>query len=345
MTKKNYCCFFFILNTNGRSGTSRSYKFTWFCGDKFAEYYAILYCTPCKYMLCQLEESPDTGLWHFQGVVTFDNAKRFTAVRKLFPGAHIQNIGADEVRHQLEYCSKTHTRVAGIERIDRGTRPTGPGVRSDLIGVAQMLSAGKSILKIFADFPATTIRNLSNIERMQRLMQPRRTHVKKVFILWGETGTGKTRSVLDFFNYPKDDIIYMLPPNSGTNNMFFTGYDDTIHDCVLIDDFYGKYPWSSLLRICDRYPIKVQVRDSSPIHFNPKYLIFTSNKDPRLWYKNMHWPTLLRRLHAIIHFTVLTGSKINFNDYPKHGQSGSSDVERIPQHPPAIGSAWDALLQ
>ncbi len=324
---------------------SRNFSFTWFPGS-LRESREVLLSIPCKYMLAQYEKAPTTGNLHWEGIVIFTNAKRRTAVVKQIPGAHIKYLeDSRDVLRRIEYCSKERTRVEEVPRITRGTPPQGPGVRSDLKGIAELLQQHKSILEIFTSFPSSTIRNLGNIEKMRRYLQPRRTHTKKVFFLWGETGTGKSRSVIQFFNYPEIPILYILSPDSGTRNLFFSGYDDTIHDAVLIDDFYGNYPWSSMLRICDRYPIDVQTRDSTPVQFNPKYLIFTSNKDPRLWYKNMNWVTLQRRVHAIIHFSVGTDYNVPFNDYPKDGPGRSpsirSDSERRPQ---PLGSAWDEEL-
>ncbi len=302
-------------------------------------------------MLAQLERSPENHNLHWEGIVIFTNARRRTAVVKDLPGAHIKYLeDSQDIQRRMAYCTKERTRVDGMPRINRGSPPSGPGVRSDLKGIAELLQQHKSILEIFTSFPSSTIRNLGNIEKMRRYLQPRRTHTKKVFFLWGETGLGKTRSILSFFNYPEDCILYILSPDSGTRNMFFTGYDDTVYDAVLIDDFYGNYPWSSMLRICDRYPIDVQTRDSAPVQFNPKYLFFTSNKDPRLWYKNMNWPTLHRRVcesgGSIIHFTVGTNFNIKFDDYPINATSWRvSPSTNSPRGPQPLGTAWDEELR
>lgn len=294
-------------------------------------------------MLCQLECGEENGNFHFEGIIIYENAKRLTAVRRDIPGAHIRYLDGDgDVQHRIEYCSKIRTRVEEIEPINRGTPPTGRGVRSDLKGIADLLREHKSILEIFSLYPSSCIRNLTNIEKMQRYLQPRRTHAKKVFFLWGETGLGKSRSVIDYFKYPESPQLYILAPDSGTRNLFFSGYNDHIHNAVLIDDFYGNYPWSSMLRICDRYPIDVQTRDSTPVQFNPEYLIFTSNKDPRLWYKNMKWETLRRRVTAIIHFTENTDWKIDYGNYQIDASGGSpSPSELWSSSPATLGSAWN----
>ncbi len=130
--------------------------------------------------------------------------------------------------------------------------------------------------------------------------------------------------------------LYVLPPNSGTNNMFFDFYDQCEHRAVLIDEFYGNWKWSALLQVTDRYPIYVQTRAGSPCLFFPEYLIFTSNKSPREWYLNMEWKYLNRRILKIFHFPAqnpVTKFKKKFRyfiDFEKYGKA-QEDKEKKEQ--------------
>ncbi len=128
--------------------------------------------------------------------------------------------------------------------------------------------------------------------------------------------------------------LYVLPPNSGTNNMFFDFYDQCEHEAVLIDEFYGNWKWSAMLQVVDRYEIYVQTRAGAPCLFFPHYLIFTSNKDPREWYPNMEWKYLNRRILQIFKFgsqNILGKKKLRyFIDFEKYGKA-QEDKEKKEQ--------------
>jgi len=114
-----------------------------------------------------------------------------------------------------------------------------------------------------------------------------------VKILWGPTGTGKTRSVYDFHDH---DSVYK---HDGGD--WFDGYQG--QEVVLFDDFSGSdFKLTYLLKLCDRYPMRVPVKGDF-VHFRPKVIYFTSNVDPDEWYKNAiseHRAAFFRRVSEII---------------------------------------------
>jgi len=64
-----------------------------------------------KYMVWQTEEG-ENGTTHIQGYVVFVGNKRFSAVKKLLPRAHIQKrYGSHE--QARDYCQKAETRLEG----------------------------------------------------------------------------------------------------------------------------------------------------------------------------------------------------------------------------------------
>lgn len=99
-----------------------------------------------------------------------------------------------------------------------------------------------------------------------------KTHVQ-LFI--GPPGTGKSKAAHGF--YPE---AYWKQPDS----RWFDGYDGNPE--VVLDDFYGSLPWSTMLQLCDRYPMRVETKGASAV-FQAKTLIITSNKWPYEWYRNI----------------------------------------------------------
>lgn len=97
----------------------------------------------------------------------------------------------------------------------------------------------------------------------------------------GAPGTGKTRSVFDA--YPQS-AIFNVPRSQGT--AWFDGYDARTSKVTLFDDFYGWCPYDFILRVTDRYPVNTQVKGS----FRPfvcDKIVFTSNKPPMEWYRDL----------------------------------------------------------
>jgi len=112
--------------------------------------------------------------------------------------------------------------------------------------------------------------------------------VRSVTVLWGPTGTGKTRRAWELGGvdaYPK------IP-----NTKFWDGYQG--QKAVIIDEFRGDISISNLLRWFDRYPVLVEIKGSSTVLLADT-IILTSNLDPRAWYPDIDEPTrdaLFRRL-------------------------------------------------
>lgn len=74
---------------------------------------------------------------------------------------------------------------------------------------------------------------------------------------------------------------------------------------VVVDDFYGWISIDSLLRICDRYPLHLEIKGSH-VQFQADTIVFTSNKPWTEWYKTMlpeHVPAFARRVDEEYHFT------------------------------------------
>lgn len=115
-------------------------------------------------------------------------------------------------------------------------------------------------------------------------------------VYWGRTGAGKTRSVYD--NLPSLDSLFVYA-GSG----WFDGYDG--QPIVLFDDFGGhEFKISYLLKLLDRYPIRVPVKGGF-VHWAPQEIYITSNIDPHNWYSNAnpeHVRALLRRITLIHEF-------------------------------------------
>jgi len=78
---------------------------------------------------------------------------------------------------------------------------------------------------------------------------------------------------------------------------------------VVIDEFYGWLGYDFLLRLLDRYSFAVETKGGS-VSFTSKLVIFTSNKPPSEWYRNIQdLGPLLRRIGGrIFEFPAQSGA-------------------------------------
>lgn len=179
------------------------------------------------------------------------------------------------------------------------------GARSDLQSFYALVKQGKSDLELAeANFSAFS-RTLKAIDRIRFQIRPVCTEPRKVILLVGKPGTGKTRKAYEMF-----PNIFELAIGSG---VWFDGYYG--QESVLLDEFEGEMPLSSSLKILDNYYVRMAPVKGSFCWWNPKVIIVTSNSHPNTWYdysKRTDKESALRRRFTEIHH--YTGDEILLYD-------------------------------
>lgn len=234
-------------------------------------------------------EVADSGTAHLQCFAIFDRRHTLAWCRtNISSRAHFE-IARGSAAQASQYCKKD----GDFEEF--GNIPNRPAGRSDLHAVHQAIRDGQTASQIEESFPGPFIRYRTNILACIRERQPKRTWAMEVFVLWGRSGAGKTRTVFDEHGY---NAIYV---HTGSN--WFDGYEG--HEIALFDDFTGsEFKLGYLLKLLDRYPMMVPVKGGF-VQWVPKKIYFTSNKDPHDWYANaieQHQEALFRRINTIQHF-------------------------------------------
>lgn len=255
------------------------------------------------------EVCPETSREHYHFYLEFSKTVSFRHVQRLLgdEGAHCEHRKGtrEEARR---YCTGVYPDGRNKEIVD-GTEyrecgvwsDGGQGARNDLSAVKRKLDAGESMAVIASDHFEPWIKYNRAFGDYRLLTAGKRSWPMEVLVLWGETETGKTRHFWD--NYGDD--AYTLCHSNGA--VWFDGYDGE-HN-VLVDDFYGWLPWSFLLQLLDRYPMRVPTKHGHK-PFVSKRIVFTSNVHPREWYdfankSSMKLEALMRRITRITHFTSL----------------------------------------
>lgn len=276
--------------------TSRSYCFTLNNPDDNLEWTD----PPIRYAIWQLEIG-ENDTPHYQGYLELRTPQRLAAMKRILPRAHFEaRMGTrDQAR---SYASKTDTRFDGPWEFGTWTGG-GQGTRNDVLALKSAIDAGASERQVWDDFPGLYLRHRQAISSAQRLISPPRLWKTHVTILYGPTGTGKTRFCAD--TYP--DAYWKQ------NSNWWDGYSG--HSTVVIDEYYGWLRWDILLRLLDRYPMMVETKGGN-VNFVADRLLLTSNNLPSTWYKSprMNFETFARRVDCWS-FCPAEGEKYDFTNW------------------------------
>jgi len=235
------------------------------------------------------KEVGETGTPHLQGFVSFHKRTTLNGIKSvLIPRGHLEAARGTPLQAS-EYCKKDG------DYTEFGRCPRGRGNRSDLEQLVIRITEGATRQEIANEFPGQYIRYRNAIQAHISDQLGERNWESDVRVLWGRTGTGKTRKVFD--NHERN-TIYIHPGDS-----WFNGYEG--QEVALFDDFNGsEFKLAYFLKILDRYPMKVPIKGGF-VQWLPKIIYITSNKDPADWYRNAlpeHRDAMFRRIKTIEYF-------------------------------------------
>lgn len=247
-----------------------------------------------NYLTYQKEQCPTTGKSHWQGYVEH---VRSCNLRTVQGGLGSTTIHCEPSRSSaaIDYCHKQETRIEGP--FEYGRRPdknrNKRGSRSDLHELGEFIKSGGTIRECSQKFTSSFIKYHSGLTKLWSLQQPKRSTetTPTIEIYWGQTGTGKSRKALE-----ENEGGYWKPVGK-----WWDGYAG--EHCVIFDDFDGdrEIPVGQLLRITDRYPLRVEYKGGS-IELQATKFIFTSNLHWKDWYQHervswiVHWAAFERRI-------------------------------------------------
>lgn len=251
-------------------------------------------------------ETGESGTPHLQGYLELSKKMSVVALKKLLknPRLHLEARRGTQAQ-AIEYCHKDDA-----DPYSRGTKKaTGrPKVVSSknkiLPYVADIKGQG---LSTFASHPDASFHLLKHAKEFVSLTESPRSRSIKPFVSWyhGPTGTGKT---LRAFN--EADEKGLVPYVKSGASKWFDGYDGD--SFVIFDDFRDSHlEFGFLLRLLDRYPMRVELKGSSR-QWKATRIIITSPSPPEECYKTMQATDrfdkisqLLRRIDEVVHVTRL----------------------------------------
>lgn len=267
---------------------------------------------------------------HIHIFIACSSPVRFSTIKRHFPDGHIEQArgSCEENKAYVEKSgkwkndSKSDTSIKGTFE-EWGEMPIEwQGARSDLDFLYQLVKDGKSNYEILEENPEYLLR-LTDIERVRQTVKAEefRTIFRdmEVTYIWGRTGTGKTRYVMEQQGYA---AVYRVTEYEHP----FDGYAG--QETLVLDEYRSQLKISELLNLLDGYPLELRCRYANKTAcFTKVYII--SNLSLQAQYPIIQceqpetWQALLRRIHHIIEyrpkeeiyeqFTLFDGKEI-FNE-------------------------------
>lgn len=269
---------------------------------------------------CMSDEIAHTHHTHIY--VCFSSPIRFNTLKKRFPNAHIEKAygtsgeNRDYVFKDGKWVNsqKKETNLPDTHE-EWGTLPEErQGARNDCIELYELIQEGKTNYEIIDEKPDF----ISQLERMDRVRQIVQEEAYKevfrelsVFYLYGDTGSGKTRSVMEKWGYAN---VYRV-----TNYKHpFDQYKG--QDVIAFEEFQNSIPINQMLVYLDGYPIALPCRYADKIACYTKVYIL-SNIDLREQYTEVQrynpetWKAFLRRITTVQIFKNRTIKEYSINDF------------------------------
>ncbi|AJD07507.1 replication-associated protein [Odonata-associated circular virus-4] len=231
-------------------------------------------------------ERGETGTRHIQGAIRFARRTTFNQVKRILPRAHIE-AARGTWQQCMDYCTKLETREEGPFLLGKcANEDMAPYQRleEDIKNGATRDDIENRHFKLY-------LRHHTAINHILTFHTKPRSNKPTVTVLWGPTGTGKTRAVVKRASN-RGDSLYIKE-----RGKWWDGYAGQA--ICLLDEFYGWLPFGCLLRLLDRYPNRVEYKGGST-QFTSDEIWITSNKEPKDWYKEEYMDALFRRLDRIV---------------------------------------------
>ena len=263
--------------------------------------------------VCLADEIGESGTYHTHVYLYSSSPMRFGTIKKRFPTAHIEKaIGTsqenrDYIRKEGKWADtdKAETRVEGTFK-EFGVLPNEASEKSPKMAqLMQDVKDGYSTTEIIENDPSFAFK-INDIDALREklLFEKFRKENRpvKVNYLFGDSGTGKTRSIYEK-HAPED--VYRITDYSGQSGARFDDYHG--EPIIVFEEFHSQVPISAMLNFLDIYPLRLPARYRDRVAcFDTVYI--TSNIPLEQQYMDVQrreletWNAFLRRIHTVTEF-------------------------------------------
>lgn len=246
-----------------------------------------------RYVILCREICPHTGRAHFHCYIEFINRKTRDAAKRWLgrPDANCVPRRGTPLETS-SYCKKDG------EFWEHGELPPEPaqGKRSDLLAVTEAIKEGKTAEEIFELYPVCYLRMKRNIDAILLERQEPQIREVSVYVFVRNTAIGKTHWAHKLW-----PGLWMH--SYSNENRFFNQYRG--QSTILFDEFSGQIPLENMNRICDKFPMWVEVKGAAmPAAWTT--VVICSNLNVADWWNLVGFraqsmlPAFQRRINATI---------------------------------------------
>ena len=269
---------------------------------------AELGCLKSVIYWCMADEIGENGTYHTHVYIQGKGAMRFSTIKKRFDSAHIEMAKGTALQNR-EYVAKSgkwekdkkhETCVDGTFE-EWGEMPVErQGARNDLADLHAMVKEGLSDYDILEQMPEAML-------QLDKIQLTRQVIVQEKYknswrdltcaYIYGDTGTGKTRSVMEKYGY---ENVFRVTD-------YFHPFDNYRgQDVIIFEEFRSGFRIADMLNYLDGYPLEL------PCRYVNKYACYTkvyiiSNIPLSEQYRNQpqeSFNAFLRRINYVLHYTL-----------------------------------------
>lgn len=294
---------------------------------------------------CLCDEIGSEGTYHTHLYICFQNPKMHTVIGNAFPGAHRENVKgtsqqnrdyvlkdgdkynkqADGSYDYVDSSGKRHTGTNfGDTFMEWGEMPREQqGKSKDVEKILALLRDGANNMEIVEQVPSAML-NMDKVERTRSMFRDAEFadcwRDLEVTYIFGKTGSGKTRSVMDKYGYSSCYRVtdYKYP---------FDTYDG--QDVLIFEEFRSSLKHGDMLNYLDGYPLLLPCRYFNRQACFTKVFIIT-NIPPDEQYRNVDKESrdaFYRRITKVVEY-VGQGFPVEYKSV--HDWFHRNDFERLP---------------
>lgn len=255
---------------------------------------------------------------HTHIFIACSSSVRFSTMKNRFPQGHIELArGTSEQNRDYVFKIGKHEKDKSITRLPDTQEEYGDmplerqGARNDITDLYDMIKDGMSDYEILEENP----NYLLQIDTLEKVRQTfRQNQYKRKFrelavtYIWGKTGSGKTRGIMQQHGY---ENVFRL------TNYLHGGFDAYKgQDVIVFEEFNSSFKIQDMLNYLDGYPMELLCRYANKVACYTKVYII-SNIDLLAQYLRVQsdspetWKAFLRRVHKVLVYIDID----SFNEY------------------------------
>lgn len=258
---------------------------------------------------CMCDEIGENGTYHTHIFLAFNDAMRYSTLKKKFFSAHMEMAKGTSVQNRdyirkegkWENSKKKETNL--IDTFEEfGSMPMErQGQRNDITDLYDMVKQGMTDFEILENNPVYLLQ-IEKVDRARQIIKENQYRKEfrnlEVTYLYGDAGCGKTRSIMEEYGY---ENVYRVTDYKHP----FDSYKG--QDIIIFEEFRSSLRIEQMLNYLDGYPVELPCRYANKIAcFTKVYLI--TNVELEEQYKQVQreyhetWKAFLRRINCVTQY-------------------------------------------